>query len=173
MSAKKKPRAKKKLRTVGVDKIALALHVTARRVQQLAKEGLPKRGRGKYDKLECMDFYITYLQSALEKKSVPTEDGGYAGEKDQRVRSLTVDADLKEMKLRKELGLVVAIADVEKEMTDLILTTKARIMSVAPRLAAELVGEDSRVMIHAKLEKALKEALLTLSKREAITHEAT
>ena len=49
-------------------------------------------------------------------------------------------------------------------MTDLVLTTKARIMAIAPRLAPELVGETSRVMIHAKLEKALKEALATLAK---------
>ena len=39
-----------------------------------------------------------------------------------------------------------------------MLTTKARIMAIAPRLAPELVGETSRVMIQAKIEKASKEA---------------
>jgi hypothetical protein len=68
------------------------------------------------------------------------------------------------MELAKERGQLVAIQDVEKEMTDLILTTKARIMAIPPRLSPELVGETSRVMIQAKLEKACKKSLAYLAK---------
>jgi hypothetical protein len=71
---------------------------------------------------------------------------------------------LKEIELAKERGQLVAIQDVEKEMTDLVLITKARIMAIPPRLAPELVGEPSRVMIQAKLEKACKESLSYLAK---------
>jgi hypothetical protein len=59
----------------------------------------------------------------------------------------------------------VAIPDVEKMMTDLVLTTKARMMAIPPRLAPDLVGEGSRVMIQAKLEKALKEAMSYLAQQ--------
>jgi phage terminase Nu1 subunit (DNA packaging protein) len=157
--------------TADAVKIAQALNLTEQRVHQLVKEGLPKEGRGQFDPVKCMLFYIRYLQRALEKKSVPTLDGGFVGEREERVRLLRADADLREMELAKERGLLVAIQDVETEMTNLVLTTKARIMAVAPRLAADLVGETSRVMVHAKIEKALKEALLGLSKREVKRHD--
>jgi len=130
----------------------------------LVKEGMPKEGRGQYDPVKCMLWYIRYLQNALQKKSVPTLEGGFVGEREERVRLLRADADLREIELAKERGQLIALADVEKTMTDLVLTAKARIMAIAPRLAPELVGETSRVMIHAKLEKALKEALAALAK---------
>lgn len=146
------------------------MNLTESRVHQLVKEGLPKEARGQFDPVKCMLWYIRYLQSALEKKAVPTLDGGFVGEREERVRLLRSQADLSEIELSKERGQLVAIQDVEKAMTDLVLTTKARIMAVAPRLAPDLLGETSRVMVHAKIEKALKEALLNLSKREARTH---
>jgi phage terminase Nu1 subunit (DNA packaging protein) len=151
--------------TVDVTKIASALNLDERRVQQLVKEGMPREARGQYDPVKCMLFYIRYLQAALERKSVPTVDGGYAGEREERVRLLRADADLREMELAKERGQLVAITDVEMEMTDLVLTTKARILAIPPRLAPELVGETSRVMLQAKLEKACKEALAYLARR--------
>ena len=155
--------------TVNAEKIAQALNLTESRVHQLVKEGLPKEARGQYDPVKCMWWYIRYLQRALERKAVPTLDGGFVGEREERIRLLRADADLREIELAKERSQLVSIDDVEREMTDLILTTKSRIMAVAPRLAPELLGETSRVMVHAKIDKALKEALLALSKRERKT----
>jgi phage terminase Nu1 subunit (DNA packaging protein) len=149
---------------VDVGRVAQALNLDERRVQQLVKEGLPREGRGQYDPVACMLWYIRYLQKVLEKKAVPTLDGGFVGEREERVRLLRADADLREMELAKERGLVVALPDLEATLTDLVLTTKARIMAIPPRLAPELVGEMSRVMIQAKLEKACKESLAYLAK---------
>jgi phage terminase Nu1 subunit (DNA packaging protein) len=150
--------------TVNVTRVAAALNLSEQRIHQLVKEGLPREARGQYDPVKCMLFYIRYLQAALEKKSVPMADGGYAGEREERVRLLRADADLREMELAKERGLHVAISDFEATLTDLVLTTKARIMAIPQRLAPELVGERSRVMIQAKIEKACKESLASLAK---------
>ncbi len=150
--------------TVDVTKVASALNLDERRVQQLVKEGMPRETRGQYDPVKCMLWYIRYLQQALEKKAVPTLDGGFVGEREERVRLLRADADLREMELARERGLVVALPDIEATLTDLVLTTKARIMAIPPRLAPELVGETSRVMIQAKLEKACKESLAYLAR---------
>ena len=49
----------------------------------------------------------------------------------------------------------------------MVLVTKARIMAIAPRVAPELVGETSRIMIQAKIECACKEALSYLAKEGA------
>lgn len=150
--------------TVGVERVAQALNLTERRVQQLAKEGLPKEHRGQYDPIKCMYWYIRYLQTALERKSVPTLDGRYAGENDQRVRLLSAEANLKELALAKKRGDLILIAEVDKMVIELLLITKARIMAVASRVAPELVGETSRVMIQARIEKAIREALAHLAK---------
>jgi|SRR6267143_954728 len=149
---------------VDVTKVASFLNLDERRIQQLVKEGMPRASRGQYDPIKCAYFYIRYLQRALEKKAVPTLDGGYIGEREERVRLLRADADLREIELAKERGLLVALHDVEAAVTDLVLTTKARIMAIPPRLAPELVGETSRIMIQAKLEKVCKESLAYLAK---------
>jgi phage terminase Nu1 subunit (DNA packaging protein) len=159
--------------TVNAEKVAQALNLTESRVHQLVKEGMPKEARGQFDPVKCMLWYIRYLQAALEKKSVRMADGGYIGEREERVRLLRADADLREMTLAKERGQLVAIQDVEKEMTDLVLTTKARILAIPPRLAPELVGETSRMMVQAKLEKACKEALAYLARVHRDAKEVT
>jgi hypothetical protein len=151
--------------TVTAEKIAQALNLTERRVHQLVREaGLPKEARGQFDPMKCMLFYVRYLQNAIEKKTVPILNGGFVGERKERMRLLSADADLKEMELSKQRSQLVAIQDVEKAVADLVRTTTARLMAIVPRLAPELVGETSRVMIQAKLDKACRETLAHLAR---------
>lgn len=150
---------------VNVGRVAQALNLTEQRVQQLVKLGMPREARGQYDPVKCMLFYVRYLQAAIEKKSVPMTDGSFAGEREERVRLLRAHADMREIELAKERSQLLAIPDVEQIFTDLVLTTTATIMAIPPRVAPELVGEASRVMIQAKLEKAFREALSRLASR--------
>jgi phage terminase Nu1 subunit (DNA packaging protein) len=169
--SKKKPKPEKP-RIIGIKQVAAALNLTASRVQQLVQEGLPKKLRGKYDKDECTGWYIRYLQALVEKKAIVDEGGRiFASEREERLRQIRADADLTEIKLARQRGQLVLIDDVEKEISDLVLTTKARVLAVAPRLAPELVGETSRVMVQAKIEKSLKEALVQLERTELGTKE--
>jgi hypothetical protein len=48
-----------------------------------------------------------------EKKSVWTPNGGFTGEREERMRLLRANTDLREMKLAKQLARLVSIADVE------------------------------------------------------------
>lgn len=150
--------------TVDVEKVASVLNLDKRRVQQLVKEGMPRESHGQYDPVKCMLWYIRYLQSALEKKSVPTLDGGFVGEREERVRLLRADADLREIELARERSQLISLPDYERTLADLVLTTKARVMAIAPRVAPEVLGETSRVMVQAKIEKACKEALAHLAR---------
>jgi phage terminase Nu1 subunit (DNA packaging protein) len=149
---------------VSVESLASEFGITSSRIHQLVELGLPKETRGRYDLRKCSRWYIRYLQKAVERKGVPTSQGGFASEREERTRLLRADADLKEIELARQRSQLVSIADVEALVTDLVLTTKVRILAIPPRLAPDLVGETSRVMIHAKLEKACKEALVYLSK---------
>jgi hypothetical protein len=145
---------------VDVKKMATMMNVTPRRVQQLANEsGMPRAGPGKYDAGKCLLWYIRYLQAALEKKAIPLGDGSYSGLKDERARSIRADAELKEIELAEKRGSLVLIADVKKRFIDLVSMTKARVMATPARIAPEVMGETSRVMVQAIVEKQLKEAL--------------
>jgi phage terminase Nu1 subunit (DNA packaging protein) len=149
---------------VDVQKLASVLNLDERRIQQLVHEGMPRAARGQYDPVKCMLWYIRYLQKALERKAVPTLEGGFVGEREERIRLLRADADLRELALAKDRALYVALPDVEATLTELAVTTTARVMAIPPQLAPMLVGERSRLMIQAKIEKACKEALAFLAK---------
>src|ERR1700676_600124 len=169
---RKQKEKSEKPRIVDIKQIAEILNLAPRRIQQLAQEGLPKKLRGKYDQDQCTGWYIRYLQALVEKKTIVGEGGQVlANEREERLRLLRADADLREIELARERSQLVAIEDVEHEMTDLILVTKARVLAVGARVAPELVGETSRLMIQAVIEKAHKEALSHLAKKEVRTHE--
>jgi phage terminase Nu1 subunit (DNA packaging protein) len=159
--------------TVGVGKIADALNLSEQRVQQLVKEGLPRESRGQYDPVKCLLWYIRYLQQAIEKRTTPTLDDGFVGERKERMRLLSADADLREMELAEQRSQLVAIQDIDKAVADLARTVTARVMAVPPRLAPELVGETSRMMLQAKMERAFRETLAYLAKLHNADGDAT
>jgi phage terminase Nu1 subunit (DNA packaging protein) len=156
--------------TVGVGKVASALNLDERRVQQLVKEGMPRVSRGRYDPVKYMLWYVRYLQGVLERSSVPTLDDGFSGERAERVRLLRAQADLREMELASQRSSVIPVADYERTLAAFVLTVKARIMAIAPRVAPEVTGQNSRVMIQALIEKQCKEALSYLAKAENYKH---
>jgi phage terminase Nu1 subunit (DNA packaging protein) len=163
---------KEKPRIVGIKQLAAILNLSVSRIPQLVHIGLPKKVRGKYDQDECVGFYIRYLQALVEQKAVVGEGGEVLkNEREERLRLLRADADLREIELARERSQLVMIDDVEKDMSELVLTTKARVMAVAPRVAPEITGETSRVMVQAKIEKSLREALVHLEKIEVTPHE--
>src|ERR1700678_3292803 len=94
---------------VDVTRIAQALNLQPRRVQYLVKEGMPREGRGKYDPVKCMCFYIRYLQGLIDKRSAPRDD--QAGEGAERVRLLRAKADIRELQVARERSQLVPVAD--------------------------------------------------------------
>jgi phage terminase Nu1 subunit (DNA packaging protein) len=152
--------------TVDVGKVASALNLSKQRVQQLVQEGLPREARGRYDAIKCMLWYVRYLQGALEKRAMPTLDDGFSNERAERVRLLRAHADLREMELASQRSLYVSVADYERTLALTIRVVKARVMAIAPRVAPEVVGQQSRVMVHAIIEKHCREALRWLAKSE-------
>lgn len=151
--------------SVEVSRLAQALNVTKSWVHQLVKEGMPQESRGRYDLGKCMLWYIRYLQAALKKRSPLTEGGNVNAQRESAaLRMVEAEAALKEMELSRERGLLVSLVDFEKMLTDLVVTTKAQFLAMPSRIAPELVGQESRVAVQEKLEKAIKEVLTTLSK---------
>lgn len=149
--------------TVKVKQLSKLLNVTPRRIQQLANEGMPRKGKGAYDDRACLLWYVKYLQEALKVKAVPSGDGGYTPLKDVRHRSIQADADLKEILLAEKRQDLIAVQDVAKVFMDLVTMTKARILATPAQIATAVLGETSRVMIQAKIDQTLREALKHLA----------
>src|SRR5260370_40515251 len=131
--------------SVGVTKVASALNLDKRRVQQLVAEGvLPRAVRGQYDPVKCMLCYVRYLQKVLERKGILILDGGLdggfvgeRGEQVERLRLLRAHADLREMELARQRAAFVALRDVDAATADLVRITTARIMARPAQLAPE------------------------------------
>jgi phage terminase Nu1 subunit (DNA packaging protein) len=148
---------------VEVKQLMQAFNVTERYIGQLVKEGMPREARGKYDLGKCMLWYLRYLQAVVRRRSgseIPDEQG--RTEQHERLRLLSAEAELKELELARERGEFIALPDLEKMLTDLVVTTKARILAVSQRVSAQLVGLD-RPSIEAELNKELKTALSYLA----------
>jgi hypothetical protein len=145
--------------------IAQSLNLGVRRIYQLVKEGvLPGIGRGECDIVRYLEAYVRYLQSAMSAKASIDSDGAVLSGKDQRTKLLAVQTEREELELAREKSQVIAVADYSVTIAHMIIETKARLKAVAPRVAVQLVGESSRVMIQAKIDKGIDEALADLSK---------
>ncbi|HXN20140.1 MAG TPA: hypothetical protein VN875_17510 [Candidatus Binatus sp.] len=146
------------MHTVNVHQLAKLFDRKPRRIQQLVKEGLPQLSRGKYDQGKCFEWYVRYLHNKIEKKG-----DEFSGLNEQRVRGLRASAETRELELAQKKGELVKLCDVQRVWADLILMTKARLLSIPPRLAIDVLGESSRVMLQAKIERAIKDALTQLA----------
>ena len=150
-------------RVVGINAIAERLKITPRRVQQLVGEGLPRLARGRYDVDQVLDWYIARLEKQIAGGS--DEEGSITYNK-ERARDRAAAADLKEIELARQRRMLVAIPDMEKAMTDLVVATKAAILAVPGRISLSLVGSEAPV-IHERLERELEEALSKLATTQA------
>lgn len=149
---------------VGIKKVAEALNLTPRRVQQLVPEGMPREGRGQYDPVKCLLFYVRFLQRKLEEKPAAGAEGEISGERSARVRRIEADCEMKELILAERRSKLVAVSDVERALTEMELTVKTRLQAMVPRLAGQLANVNSRVMAQALLEEGINDALVQISK---------
>lgn len=151
--------------TVGVTEICRILAgegkppLTPMRITQLVREGMPKAERGQYDPVRCMYWYLGKLRSHVEHKE--GEDG--RSTQGERKRLLKAQADREELELAKARQEIISITDHTKILGDLAVETRALVQAIPARAAADLVGESSRVMIQAKLEKHCNFALTKLA----------
>ena|ERR1700730_6365095 len=148
---------------VTVESFAKTLGLTKSRIHQLVQEGMPRAARGKYNERACLIWYAKFMQKVVKNKLADVGGGEFIGLNDQRVRGMRADAELKEINLAMLRGQTANLADVRRMLSDLVLMTKARLLAIPGRLAVEVMGVESRVMIQAKIEQAIKDALNQLA----------
>jgi hypothetical protein len=148
---------------VGPEELGKIFECESSYIHKLAKDGMPQESRGKYDLGNCMLWYIKYLKNKLKSRRMISHDVHGETERDVRLRLLSAEAELKQLELERERGLFAAVEDFEKAIMQIVVITKARILAIPSRLAAQLVGED-RLQIETRLDKELKATLTTLSR---------
>ncbi|MDA9163858.1 hypothetical protein N9N97_03135 [Rickettsiaceae bacterium] len=138
------------------EEIAVALDLTERRIQQLAKEGiLPKVEKGKYNLAECIRAYDLYVQDS-SKPATP---------KDSKSRWLDAKAEKAELELKVFKGGLITTGEVKNAWTDLFITFRTRMLNIPTKLTPRIAACNSDLpTIENMLQSEIEDALTELSK---------
>jgi phage terminase Nu1 subunit (DNA packaging protein) len=121
---------------VSIDQLAKVLNLTPRRVQQLANEGMPRAARGRYELGPCMQWYIRYLQKALESRSSETGNG-ITNLTTERTRQAHATAERMEMANLKARGEVVMIGAIRLQILEAIAFLGQALDAVSQRVTSD------------------------------------
>jgi phage terminase Nu1 subunit (DNA packaging protein) len=121
---------------VGVEQIAKALNLTAQRVHQLKKLGLPHGARGEYELGPCMLWYIRYLQKAIEARSSGA-DGNITSLMSERTKQAREQAERTQMINLKARGEVLLADDVRQQVLKAVAYLAQDLVSVAQRVTTD------------------------------------
>ena len=136
---------------VDVNAVAELLKLSARRVHQLAKEGiLPHASRGKYDPVGCVHAYIDYLKMMIS-------GGGDISITDERKRLIKNQADMAELELQKAHGELIETRRAKDIWGDVANAIKQKLIAQPSRLAPLFVGIQNTALAKDKLEVVFRE----------------
>lgn len=151
-----------------LEECAHELNLGSRRIQQLAREGLPRADRGVYDVIACLRWYVRYLQRKLVERALPEDGDGDGGgpatsSAATRHKMLSIEAELKQIELATKREQLISIDKAEKDIAAIVIEIRTRILALPPRLAAEVLGETDLAIAQVKIDRSLKGALDALS----------
>jgi hypothetical protein len=166
----KVPKVSKRVPTwIGkLEECASELNLGSRRIQQLAKEGLPRAERGIYDVVACFRWYVRYLQRKLVERALPEDGAGDAGgpatsSSATRHKMLSIEVEMKQIELAEKREQLISIERATKDVVAIVTEIRTRILALPPRLAAEVLGETDLAVSQVKIDRSLKAALECLS----------
>ncbi|MFK4167722.1 hypothetical protein ACI2LM_15895 [Paenibacillus lautus] len=156
--AKKKTEAEKlHERIVGTGELAAIIGKSDRWVRQLTGEKvLQQVERGKYILGEAIQAYCEHVAGGKEEDKRPRLI-------DYKTEHEKTKAEKAALELEHMKGNLHAAADVELLLSDLILTTKSRILGVPSRISTECENESAEV-VEDIVRREIETALASLAK---------
>lgn len=147
--------------TYGVEVMARLLNISARRIQQLAKEGVvPKASRGQYPLAATVQAYCKYLQDLVQDPSGTTKTDYYL----ERARKTKAEADIAEMEAAKMRGDLVDAEEMKSTLELVMSEVKTKLLNNAPsRIAARSKSEKKEAAIKAIAKQEISASLQVLS----------
>ncbi len=141
---------------MSTDELAALLGCSAEKVRELTRRHvLAKVGRS-YPVAESVRRAMAHLRAGAAARSGPAS----AGVALQRARKLKLEADMLERESQISSGAVVAVADVEANMTMMCRALRTMMLSVAGRVAGRAVHftRDDITLVDDEVRAALLEA---------------
>ncbi|WP_103644902.1 DUF1441 family protein [Campylobacter concisus] len=135
---------------VSTKELSNALGLTDRRVQELESEGVIKKlERNKWDLTACIDAYLDY-KIKLATQSFELSEA--------RAKKELADAELKELRLAKEKGEVIAIDRLEKDLSDIAAAVSNKLYSLPNKLKRSInLSDEVENAINNEVENILTE----------------
>ena len=147
---------------VSVDQLAKAMNIGSRRVQQLVADGMPKATRGRYDLVPCLEWYVRFLQRAIEQRQPLTGRAANDCVKRERARLLHAQVQKAERQNLIASGEVVPFEVMRARLSNMIVTARQNLLNLPARVAPQLEGE-LRLVIKEKLRAEIYAALAALA----------
>ena len=142
-----------------LEQIATILNMTPQMVNRHVKlHGMPRVGRGEYDLVKCVHWYIDYLKQKIDE----ARKGGET-EAQARQRLVIADANMKELSYARARGRVVEL-DIAKQLwARLVLAFKSKLLLMPSKLATLVMGRENPNEVREIIEREVTEALNELS----------
>jgi phage terminase Nu1 subunit (DNA packaging protein) len=135
--------------------------VTDRWVNILAKkEGLPRLGRGQYDLVDCLKWYIARLSKQAEEAATGTGTALQNAE----LRIARAKAEILEERLAKQRGDAVGLDIVQRAIEPAIQSARSILLGLPKKVAREFSNKE----IEGYLDGTVRKLLIDLSE---IPHE--
>lgn len=145
--------------TVNSATLEKIIGVKDRRIRQLAEQGTVVRAaKGRYRLLDSVMNYILTLKVAAEAAGVESQEGELDLEEEKALHE-RVKRHISELKLQTMQGNLHKSEDVERVMTDMLVSVKARLLSMPTKLAPLLVSRSDADYIRTVINREVLEAL--------------
>jgi phage terminase Nu1 subunit (DNA packaging protein) len=134
------------------------LEVSTRRVRQMVEEGIISRAEsGSYELVPTVKQYIRFLRVKSDSK---IDDQDLEKQLSiEEVKLKRAKAEQEEIKLARMKGTMHDASDVERVMTDMLSSMKAKLLSMPSKISPMLVGIEEVTDIQELIRRNIYEAL--------------
>ena len=145
--------------TVNSATLEKILQVSDRRIRQLAEENIIVRvSKGRYRLMESISNYILTLKVSMEAGNSQSVDGELNLDEEKAIHE-RVKRHISELKLKTMQGELHKSEDVERVMTDMLISIKSKLLSMPSKLAPMLVARNDIDFIKRTINSDVLEVL--------------
>ena len=145
--------------TVNSATLEKILQVSDRRIRQLAEENIIVRvSKGRYRLMESISNYILTLKVSMEAGNSQSVDGELNLDEEKAIHE-RVKRHISELKLKTMQGELHKSEDVERVMTDMLISIKSKLLSMPSKLAPMLVARNDIDFIKRTISAEVLEVL--------------
>lgn len=145
--------------TVNSATLEKILQVSDRRIRQLAEENIIVRvSKGRYRLMESISNYILTLKVSMEAGNSQSVDGELNLDEEKAIHE-RVKRHISELKLKTMQGELHKSEDVERVMTDMLVSIKSKLLSMPSKLSPMLVSRTDIDFIKRTINSEVLEVL--------------